>query len=148
MYADVLPRGTRQQQANRRAEIKAVKAASAARLKEAQQKGQARMASSLDSVNAIACKHRKVDEDLLDKEFEASLHPSHFLKAVHGHAEAVFYKRCGAYSKGGPLRGLKIECLGYVAPAHASQHKLMSWGIMPARGARLPSSLRRRRVMR
>jgi hypothetical protein len=145
-YADVLPEGTRLQQLNRRAKAKAVKAANAANLRAAHVKGQATMAASLERANALADRHGRVDEDCIVREFEASLHPSHQLKAVHGQPEAVFCGRCGAYNNGGPLRGLKAECSGFVAPSHASQHRLLSCGIMPATGARLPNPRKRRRV--
>ena len=131
------------QQVSRRARIKAIKRDNAASLAKAKGIGRATVAANLSLVNA------QIDESGVDAaggwnlQFEAAIHASHTLKKVHSHPEALYCTRCGAYNNGGPLRTLKAKCSGVLAPAHASQHRLLECGIMPAPGARLPNSSRK-----
>ena len=89
-YADVLPKGTRLQQLNRRAKAKAVRAANATRFRAAQLKAYATIAASLDRANVLADRHGRVDEDCINRAFEASLHPSPPVQGGPGQPEAIY----------------------------------------------------------
>ena len=142
-YADIRPKGTSLQQAKRRAATKGVKKANANRLAAATLKGQAAAANNLAGVNALADKLGEVGSGSFDTGFVEAIHPSHQLRAVKDSPEAFFCFKCGGYNNGGPLRSLRRACPGAVAAAHASQHRLLTCGILPKPGTLLPATCRR-----
>ncbi len=83
------------------------------------------------------CDAFDVDWGLADR-----IHNSHAIKAVGTSQDAFYCNRCGGWNAGGPLRILKDPCKGYVTRARASQHRLLTLGIMPMRGSKIPSHQR------
>ena len=77
-----------------------------------------------------------------DESFINAIHSSHFVKAVNSHSNAVFCHRCGAYNDGGPLRLLRNICKWEVTPSRQNWHRLLTAGIVPGPGVKLPSNLK------
>ena len=77
-----------------------------------------------------------------DWEFVSQIHGSHSLKAVGSDQHAYYCFHCGAWNSGGPLRTFKAPCKGYVSQSRAYQHRLLSVGIIPKQGAKIPSHLK------
>ncbi len=84
-------------------------------------------------------------EALEDGPLEASIpkawevHSSHEAKRAP-QAEIVYCANCGAWSSGHKARGLTIPCRGPVG--HRGNLRLLSLGIAPVRGARIPAELK------
>ena len=75
-------------------------------------------------------------------DFADAIHHSHEIKAVGNVQDAIHCNRCGGWNAGGPLRTLKDPCRSFVTPARAHQHRLLTLGIVPTRGSKIPSHRR------
>jgi hypothetical protein len=75
--------------------------------------------------------------------FADNIDPSHSLKAVGTEREAVFCERCGCWNAGGPLRLLKYPCAGSISQGRAYQHRLLTLGLIPRVGVKIPCHNRR-----
>ena len=77
-----------------------------------------------------------------DATFEQGVHGTHSLRQVHGQTDAFFCTACGAYNAGGPLRLLSKRCTRTVARHRVHAHRLLTLGVLPGPGVRIPSHAR------
>jgi hypothetical protein len=85
----------------------------------------------------------RIDQDGLSHEihynweFADSIHPSHDIKAIGTLCDALRCAKCAAWNAGGPLKKLKFPCHGSVPASSAFQHRLLTLGVIPRKGARV-----------
>ncbi len=73
------------------------------------------------------------------------IHTSHRLKTVKADNKALYCERCGAWSTGGPIKVLGKTCPGKISKGRQFQHRLLSLGVLPKAGARIPHYGRKRK---
>ena len=83
------------------------------------------------------------DEVQVNHSIVDAVHFSHNILHVHGHPNAFYCDRCGAWSVGGSLRNLSEVCVGLVVQAHKFQLRLLQCGVIPTPGAKIPAHARK-----
>ncbi len=141
-YADIVPlaskakaRGRKRKNADICKSNKAIRAS---------ERAEAMRFVSLQSDLSTVPERHQDDSNIqeVDWEFADRIHNSHRIKAVGGNQEAIYCCKCGGWNAGGPLRTLRDPCRGHVTQARTYQHRLLSLGIIPSQGSKVPSHRR------
>ena len=142
-YADIIPLGSKFEAAARKRKVREANNEFNKSERAAKRLASATLAGCTGIINEWHDSKGSSIATNFDESFTDTIHSSHFVKAVNSQSDAVYCHRCGAYNDGGPLRLLRGACKLEVLPSRQHWYKLLTAGIVPRPGCKLPSQCRR-----
>jgi hypothetical protein len=94
-------------------------------------------------INQLVDRHGYVDDVVHHCSVIDNIHPTHDAKQVRESAIALYCNRCGAWYNGGAVTNLREACPREIDVSRISQHRLLSLGVIPRKGARIPEHARK-----
>jgi hypothetical protein len=143
-YKDIAILGTREEYLRRQSKVQSVQKHNKQEDAIAEHRANQMLYRNIGLTNQLVDRHEYGDDVVHDCSVIDNIHPTHDVKQVRESAIALYCNRCGGWYNGGAITSLREACPGKIDRSRAFQHRLLSLGVIPRKGVRIPEHARKK----